>query len=113
MDHHVVSEITVPGAVFQGVDYHWAAGDDIVDCSSDVRLRWRMRPYRIKARGWVKPGDDIAFGQMMLHPADVVTHAHGDEQEDVRTLDCRFDRDWMQQVTGCKIDWADAALAPC
>lgn len=114
MDHSIVSEVVLPGATFQVIDYHWDAGTEIHDCASDVRLRWRMRPYRIKARGWIKPGEDLNFGQLMLHPADVITHAQGaDENEDVRTLECRFEREWMREVTGAPMNWEDAALLPC
>lgn len=66
-----------------------------------------MRPYRIKARGWIKPGALSSFGQLMLYPAGVPTHAlAGDEGGDVRLLLCRFDRAWLDEVLDDERDWS-------
>lgn len=112
-DCSVVSEIRVPGAKFQVVDYHWESDTEILEREETILLRWRMRPYRIKTRGWVVPGQEVDFGQLMLLPAGVETHAYSaDEHEDVRALVCRFDREWMQEITGENFDWSDRALAP-
>ena len=110
----VVSQIKLPGAAFQIVDYHWDAGIAILDQEPDVLLRWRVYPFHIKARGWVMPGQEVDFGRLMLHPAGVPTHGHAaDVREDVRTLECRFNRDWLNGVTGGAFDWSDHGLNPC
>lgn len=107
----VVSEIRTPGAKFQVVDYHWDAGTEILEREDDIMLRWRMRPHRLKLKGWVIPGQEVDFGQLMLHPAGVATHTNAaDEQEDVRALVCHFDRNWMKDVTGEDLDWDDFSL---
>ncbi len=109
---HEVAELKFPGVKFSVTDYHWDAGAEIFDCGPNIRLRWRMRPYRVKATGWIKPGEERRFGQMMLHPADVATHASGgDEEEDVRTLECQFEQSWVERVTGSNLRWADGASA--
>ncbi len=111
VDCSVVSEIKVPGAKFQVVDYHWDAGTEILEHEEEILLRWRIRPYRVKAKGRVGPGQEAEFGQLMLHPAGISTHAYAaDEQEDVRALVCLFDREWMRQVTGQEFDWDDRSL---
>ena len=110
----VVSSVELPGVSFQVVDYHWEAGTEILHCAPEVVLRWRMHPYRVKARGWAAPGEEVSFGQLMLHPADVPTHGHAlDEAEDVRTLVCRLDRDWLGRMTGDSSRWNDSGLQPC
>ena len=112
VDSSIVSEIRTGGAKFQVVDYHWDAGTHIVEHEEAILLRWRMRPYRIKAKARVESGQEVSFGQLMLHPAGVATHAHAaDEQEDVRALVCLFDRDWIQEVTGADLA-RSGALAP-
>lgn len=114
LDSTIVSEVNIPGARFQVVDHHWGANAEILDCESDIRLRWRMRPYRIKARGWIKPGEEVSFGQLMLHPADIATHAFGaGEREDARTLECHFDRHWVEKIVGADLDWNNRELLPC
>lgn len=111
VDRSVVSEIKIPGAKFQVIDYHWDAGAEIVEREEDILLRWRIRPYHIKIKGVVAPGKQVDFGQLMLHPAGVATHTYAaDEQEDVRALVCSFDRKWMQDVTGESHDWDDRPL---
>ena len=111
VDCSVVSEIRTAGAKFQVVDYHWDAGTDILEHEETILLRWRMRPYRIKAKAWVNSGQEVSFGQLMLHPPGVATHAHAaDEQEDVRALVCHFDREWMQEVTGTDFDRSDGPM---
>lgn len=113
VDCTVVSEIRTAGAKFQVVDYHWAAGTDILEHEESILLRWRMRPYRIKAKAWIKSGQEVSFGQMMLHPPGVATHAQAaNEEEDVRALVCHFDREWMQEVTGTDFDRDDGPLTP-
>ncbi len=110
----VVSEVTTPGAAFQIVDYHWDAGVRLMVNDPNVLLRWRVYPFRIRARGWIKPGEEVGFGRLMLHPADVPTHVRGGEvHEDVRTLVCRFDQDWLNTVAGLSVDWRDPGLKPC
>ncbi len=109
----IVSEITVPGAKFQVVDYNWGAGAEILEREDDIMLRWRMWPYRINTKGWVDPGRESDFGQLMLHPAGVATHAYSvDEQKEVRCLVCHFDHEWMQEVIGEDFDWNNQHLAP-
>ncbi|WP_419827189.1 helix-turn-helix transcriptional regulator [Sphingomonas sp.] len=111
VDCSVVSEIRTAGATFQVADYHWDAGTEILEREETILLRWRMRPYRIKTKAWLDPGQEASFGQLMLHPAGVATHAYAaDEQEDVRCLDCHFDRDWIQDVTGTNFDRIDGPL---
>ena len=101
----VVASKQFAGASFEVVDYHWDAHADILDHQPQVMLRWRMRPYRIKAQGWIRPGEQFNFGQLMLHPGHVVTHAKGgDVDEDSRTMVCRFEQDWLERVTGCRFD---------
>ena len=113
VDSSIVSEIRTRGAKFQVVDYHWDAGTEIVEHEEAILLRWRVRPYRIKAKARVDSGQEVSFGQLMLHPAGVATHAHAaDEQEDVRALVCLFDRDWIQEVTGADFTRNGGALAP-
>ena len=113
VDSSIVSEITTGGAKFQVVDYHWDAGTDIVEHEEAILLRWRVRPYRIKAKARVESGQEVSFGQLMLHPAGIATHAHAaDEQEDVRALVGLFDRDWIQEVTGADFARNGGALAP-
>ena len=114
LEPSLVSQMNIAGATFQVVDYRWDAGAEILDCESTVRLRWRIKPYRIKARGWIRPGEHFDFGQLMLHPADVVTHAYAaGEREDVRALECRFDRTWLEEVTESSIALDESALLPC
>ena len=114
LNPQVVSELKIPGASFQIVDYQWDAGSDMLDYEPDVILRWRVKPYRIKAQGWVRRGERINFGQLMLHPAGVETHVEGaDEHEDVRTLVCRFDSDWLNDVTEMQLDWTSNSINPC
>ena len=109
----VLSEIKTAGEKLQIVDYHWDAGIDILEHEETILLRWRVRPYRIKAKAWVNSGQEVSFGQLMLHPAGVATHAHAaDEQEDVRALVCHFDRNWIQEVTGTDFDRSDGPLTP-
>ena len=111
VDSTIVSEIKVPGAKFQVIDYHWDAGAEILEHEETVLLRWRMRPYRIKAKAHVKSGEEVSFGQLMLHPAGVITHAQAaDENEDVRALVCHFDRDWIEEITGTDFDAIDGSL---
>lgn len=110
----VVSELKVPGATFQIVDHQWDAGAYMVDCEPEVILRWRIKPYRIKAQGWIRRGEKINFGQLMLHPAGIETHVEGaNEHEDVRTVVCRFESEWLNDVTGRRIDWTDSNVTPC
>lgn len=109
----VVSEISMTGARFQVIDYHWAPRAQILEHEDAILLRWRMRPYRIKAKAYLSHGQETSFGQLMLHPAGVATHGHGaDEHEDVRALVCRFDRDWIEEVTGSDFDRSDGPLIP-
>jgi len=111
--HEVVAKKTMPGASYEVVDYHWDAGAGIFDCQPEVLLRWRMRPYRIKAQGWVRPGERSNFGQLMLHPGNVPTHAEGPEVgEDARTMVCRFDQDWIQDMTGNRFDSRTGSFEP-
>lgn len=107
----VVSEIKTSGARFQIVDYHWAARTQILEQEEAVLLRWRIRPYRVKAKAYLSHGQEASFGPLMLHPAGVSTHAYAaDEHEDVRALVCHFDRQWIQNVTGSAFDESDAPL---
>ena len=109
----VVSEIRTPGAKFQVVDYHWDAGAEIEEREEALLLRWRIRPYRLKAKACLQAGKEAAFGQLMLHPAGVPTHAHAaNEREDVRALVCFFDRDWIEEVTGADFTRNDRLLTP-
>lgn len=109
----IVSEMKFSGASFQVVDYHWNAGTEILECDPEVVLRWRMHPYRIKARDWDAPDEEVRFGRLMLHPAGAPTHARAyDDQENVRTLVCRYDRDWLSEATGTDVDWSDGTVAP-
>jgi AraC family transcriptional regulator len=111
--HRVIASKEMPGVSFQVVDYHWNARADILDCQPELMLRWRMRPYRIKAEGWVKPGKPSKFGQLMLHPSLVETHAKGaDVGEDSRTLVCKFDPEWLEQIVGSRIITAAQDLEP-
>lgn len=111
VDAAVVSEIRTAGAKFQVVDYHWDAGTDIIEHEEAILLRWRMRPYRVKVKAWAQSGQELSFGQLMLHPPDVATHAQAaDEHEDVRALVCLFDRKWVQEVTGTDFDRHDEPL---
>ncbi len=107
----IVSEISTAGARFRVVDYHWAPRAQILEHEESILLRWRIRPYRIKAKADLSHGQEASFGQLMLHPAGVSTHAHGaDEHEDVRALVCHFDRDWIQEVTGSDFDRSEEPL---
>ncbi len=113
VDSSIVSEITTKGAKFQVVDYHWDAGTDIVEHEEAILLRWRVRPYRVKAKARVDSGQEVSFGQLMLHPAGAAIHAQAaNEQEDVRALVCLFERDWIQEVTGADFTRNGGALAP-
>ena len=109
----VLSEMVLPGASFQVVDYHWNAGAEILECEPGVVLRWRMYPNRITAREWDMPDEEIRFGRLMLHPAGRPTHARAfDDQESVRTLVCRYDLDWINDTTGADVDWGNCSLSP-
>lgn len=112
LGQNILAAKSMPGLSLEVVDYHWDAGADILDHQPEVLLRWRMRPYRIKAQGWVRPGSRSNFGQLMLHPGDIVTHAEGGSSREVaRTMVCRFDQQWLAQVadvgTGFKSDSFD------
>jgi AraC family transcriptional regulator len=99
-DHRIVARKTIPGATFQVADYHWSAGADILDHHPEVLLRWRVRPYRIKAQGWIRPGEQMKFGQLMLQPAGIPTYATGaEEEEESRNVECMFEKDWLERVT--------------
>ncbi len=109
----VLSEVRTVGARFQVVDYHWDAGAEIEDREDALMLRWRIRPYRIKTKACLQAGKQAMFGQLMLHPAGVPTHAHAaNEQENVRALVCLFDREWMEEVTGADFSRSDRPLTP-
>lgn len=112
-NHRVVATKSMPGLCLDVIDYHWDARADILDFQPEVLLRWRMRPYRIKAQGWIRPGERLNFGQLMLHPGDIPTHAEGaDADEDARTMVCRFEQDWLERVTGNRFDRATGAFDP-
>ena len=105
LDPLVVASAKTSGATFQVLDYHWEPGDEIVDCDSLFRVRWRESPHQLRARGGFRPGEEQRFGTLMLHAADVPTYAHAtDKQEDTRVLVCRFERGWMARLTEKKID---------
>ncbi len=113
VDCSVVSEVKTVGAKFQVVDYHWDAGAEIEEREDALMLRWRIRPYRIKTKPWLHAGKESIFGQLMLHPAGVPTHAHAaNEQENVRALVCLFDREWIEEVTGADFNRNDRPLTP-
>jgi AraC family transcriptional regulator len=114
LDGHLVSELTLPGAKFQILEYHWDAGAAILDCKHEVLLRWRIHPININALASVGSHDEVSFGRLMLHPPDVPTHARGlDVDETSRVLECRFDQQWLNTVTGVQVDWSDRKLTPC
>ncbi len=113
VDCSVVSELKTQGVKFQVVDYHWDAGTEIEEREEALMLRWRIRPYRIKTKAYLQTGKEAVFGQLMLHPAGVPTHAYAaNEHEDVRALICLFDREWIEEVTGADFDHNDRPLTP-
>lgn len=110
----VVASVSTLGGSVQVIDYQWEAGASIVDRHADVGLRLRLWPLKLRVRGWVEPGQEAAFGPLMMMPSNVATYGRGtDTRESVRTVVCRFDRRWLSETAEHESEWNSADPASC
>jgi AraC family transcriptional regulator len=98
----------------QVVDYQWDAGAEIIEFSTEPMLRLRLWPLRLDARGWVDADQTGSFGPLMLVPPNVEVHGRGAGNLEVaRTVDCRFNLDWLSELAECDAGQVMADPASC
>lgn len=96
----ILAEVTLPGALAQLVVSHYDPGATVVQCASDIMLRWRLWPNKINVRAWQGNGIPVASGQMMFIPADVETAAMAPNRQDTQSLSLRIKPDWLRDMAG-------------
>lgn len=107
----VASEVNTEGLKIQIVDQRWGADAEMTDCQPMFQARWRIHPYRLKARGCITPGEMLNVGQLIIQPANsVLCLKAGGIAERVRWLICQFDEQWLRRINLRSRDWNESNL---
>lgn len=103
---NVLTEVTLPGAVAQVVESHYDPGGVVNQCESDLMVRWRLWPYKIRVRSWQAGSTLLSVGRMLVMPAEIEAGAIASEQkETTNCLSLRIKSNWFEEITGQKANW--------
>lgn len=110
----VCSTVETQVGCIEVVDYQWDAGAEFIGFSTEPLLRLRLWPSRLDARGWVDADETGSFGSLMLMPPNVEVHVRAAGNLEVaRTVDCRFNLDWLSEQAECDAVQVMADPASC
>lgn len=103
---NVLTEVALPGAVAQVVESHYDPGGVVSQCESDLMVRWRLWPYKVRVRSWQAGSRLISVGRVLVMPAEVEAGAiASDQQETTNCLSLRIKSNWFEETTGHKANW--------
>ena len=91
--------------------YTWGAGAEMATAYESVELHYRLSPGRVQARMSTGNSGECLMGQVLLIPPLAMRARSADKPETVRTLLCRFDRTWLEDLVGARLDWRPESLA--
>jgi AraC-like DNA-binding protein len=96
----ILSEVQLPFAKAQLVESHYDPGSSVVRRETDVMVRWRLWPNKIKVCAWQKDGVPSVSGKMMFIPPDIETGAFSSDEENTRSLSLQIMPSWLKSVAG-------------
>ena len=91
--------------------FHWNAGERMSVFYNNVELHCRLEPYRLQARTWVDSDAQFPLGRLCLLPENQRFHAQAMVSEQVRTICCRFDKQWLSDFIDPDFDWSTVDAA--
>jgi AraC family transcriptional regulator len=91
-------------------DFSWGPRAEMSSTYEGVELHYRVSPGQVQARISSGGSDECPMGRLLLIPPLSMRARAANKAEDVRTVLCRFDRDWLEDFVGTRLDWEPERL---
>lgn len=92
-------------------DFSWDSGAEMRGDYRQIELHYRISPRLVHARVYIGAQMDFPLGRIMLIPPLPLRARAMNMPENVRTICCRFDGEWLEDFVGVKLEWRADRLA--
>lgn len=101
-----VRQLHLRGFEVLETEFQWSSQQRLRSDYQAFELHCRLQPYNVLAQCWHEGGAEAVIGRLCLLLPGRQYHARAlAKDEVVRTVVCRFDREWIPEATGRDIDW--------
>jgi hypothetical protein len=97
----MLAEKRLTGICLDLCEYDWDPGAEIVCEESEIVLKLRLEPHRLRTVAIIDGEPGRVFGPMLVRQPHRINRSRaGNVGERALVLNCRFDPDWVQSVFG-------------